>query len=82
VGGPCGGCGVLVFNKLLAVNMVPFCIIGGFLSLNHAKSGCAVTRRTFLCNRLTIRQDALSHHALMWQDAFSKRQVELMEDYV
>ena len=41
--------------------------------MNHAKSGCIVTQRTFSCNCLTIRQGASSHHALMWQDALFKR---------
>jgi len=82
VGGPCGGCGVSVYNNHRQLIWWLFCIIGGFLFLNHAKSGCTVTRRTFLRNRLTIRQDALSHHALMWRNAFSKRQVDLVEDFV
>ena len=73
VGGPRGGCGVSVFNNYRQLIRWLFCIVGRFLFLNHAKSGCTVTRRTFSRNRLTIRQDASSHHALMWQDAFSKR---------
>jgi len=40
--------------------------------LDHAKSGCTVTRRTFSRNHLTVHQDASSHHTLMWQDAFFK----------
>jgi len=82
VGGPCGGCGVSVFNNYRQLIRWLFCIIGGFLFLNHAKSGCTVTRRTFSRNRLTIRQGVLSHHILIWQDTFSKRQIQLVEDYV
>jgi len=73
VSGPSGGCGVSVFNNYRPLMWWLFSTIDDFLFLNHAKSGCTVTRRTFSHSRLTIRQDALSHHALMWQDALSKR---------
>ena len=75
VGGPGGGCGVSVFNNYRQFIRWLFYIIDGFLFLNHAKSGCSIIRRTFSCNRLTIRQGVLSHHILMWQDTFSKRQI-------
>jgi hypothetical protein len=73
VSGPSGGCGVLVFNNYRQLMWWFSCTIDVFLFLNHTKSGCTVTRRTFSRSRLTIRQDASSHHALMWQDALSKR---------
>jgi hypothetical protein len=72
VSGPSGGCGVSVFNNYRQIIRRLFCVIDGFLFSNHAKSGCTVTRRTFSRNRLTKYQDVSSHHALIWQDAFSK----------
>ena len=80
VGRPCGGCGVSVFNNYRQLIRWLFCIIGAFLFFNHANSVCTVIRRTFLRKSLTMLQDALSHHALMWGDAFSKRQVDLVDD--
>jgi len=82
VSGPSGGCGVLVFNNYQQLMWWFFCTIDGFLFLNHAKSGGTVTWRTFSRSRLKIRQDASSHRALMWQNALSKDQAELVEDYL
>jgi len=54
VGGSCCGRSVSVLNNYRQLNWWLFCIIDGFLFLNRAKSGCTVTRRTFLRNSLTV----------------------------
>jgi len=41
-------------------------MIDGFLFLVRTKSGCIVSWCSFLCNRLTIWQYALSHCTLIW----------------
>ena len=70
--GPSSGCGVSVFNNYRQLIRWLFCIIDGFLFLNSAKSGCTVARRTFSRSHLTICQDGVLYHTLMWQDAFFK----------
>jgi len=52
-------------------------MIAGFLFLICAKSGCTVSRRPFLCNRLTRWQDALSHRTLIQHTIFSKDKYDL-----
>jgi len=65
VGGPNAGRGVSASKNYWPLIRRPFCIINGFLFLNHAKSGCTVTGRTFSHNHLTMCQEVSSQHPFM-----------------
>ena len=55
-------------------------MIVGFLFLARAKSGYTISRRSFLCNRLTIWQDAPSHRTLIRRYDFFKRYAQGLAD--